>query len=81
MGSPSMQSITRAISLQTLAEQFPLAAEVLAIEYGLHCVTCSAQGIDTLEQGAKLHGLTNADIDELVLDLNERLNEGVGSRV
>lgn len=75
MGAPSTQSITRAISLKTLGEQFPLAAEVLAVEYGLHCVSCAARGIDTLEQGAKLHGLADTDIDELIRDLNERLAE------
>jgi len=66
-------AITADIPLKTLAERFPFAAEVLALEYGLHCLTCAAQGIDTLERGARLHGMTDADIAELVADLNERL--------
>lgn len=72
------RSIQRSIPLKQLAHDFPAANEILALEYGLHCLTCKARDIETLEQGARLHGMNDADIDELVQDLNKRVQAEVG---
>ena len=66
-------SIQRTSLLKDLARNFPTAADVLVEEYGLNCITCAAKDVDTLERGARLHGMSDSDIDELVADLNERV--------
>jgi hybrid cluster-associated redox disulfide protein len=48
----------------------PEAAEVMAA-YGLHCFSCSVGGVESLEEGCSLHGLTEGSIDALVEDLND----------
>ncbi|OGJ60500.1 hypothetical protein A3A67_02675 [Candidatus Peribacteria bacterium RIFCSPLOWO2_01_FULL_51_18] len=57
-------------SIAELVRLFPKADEILAA-YGLFCQHCVQSDIDTLEEGARLHGLTDDDIWNLVDDLNE----------
>ena len=45
-------------------------AEVF-ISYGLHCVGCPISQSETIENGAKAHGLPDTQIDELITRLNE----------
>ncbi|PJA86726.1 MAG: disulfide oxidoreductase, partial [Candidatus Moranbacteria bacterium CG_4_9_14_3_um_filter_42_9] len=45
--------------------KYPKVAEVL-LDYGLHCVGCAANSFDTIEMGAKLHGMSGTEIDEIV---------------
>ncbi len=43
----------------------------LLMETGMHCITCFASQMETLEEAALVHGI---DPDELVADLNEYLD-------
>ena len=49
------------------------AGDVLA-EYGLHCFQCAFNTMDSLEAGAKTHGLTDTDIENMVIDLQDLIN-------
>ena len=62
--------ISRDTNLAELVGEHRNATEVL-LDYGLHCVGCALSPFDTLEQGAKLHGKSEEEIDEMV----ERINE------
>lgn len=57
-------------NLGELVFAYPKTAEVL-LDYGLHCVGCGAMHFDTIEAGAKLHGFTDAEVEELVVRINE----------
>jgi hybrid cluster-associated redox disulfide protein len=50
----------------------PEASDILAA-YGLHCHNCAFSTMDSLEDGARSHGLTDDDIDNMVQDLTELL--------
>lgn len=50
----------------------PGAAEILGA-YGLHCFHCALNTLDSLEAGAKTHGLSDVDIENIVSDLEELL--------
>ncbi len=55
---------------------FPSKIRELAkvmMDYGLHCVGCPASAYDTIENGAKLHGLNSKKIEKLIADLNKKL--------
>lgn len=62
--------ITKDHNLGDLVLAYPEVAEVL-LDHGLHCVGCGAMHFDTIEAGAKLHGFTDEEVDELVLRINE----------
>lgn len=52
----------------------PESKDILA-EYGLHCVGCSQNGLETLQEGCRGHGFEEEEIDELVADLNEMIEQ------
>ena len=64
------RKITKDHNVGELVFAYPKTAEVL-LDYGLHCVGCGAMHFDTIEAGAKLHGLTDDEVEELVVRINE----------
>ncbi len=51
----------------------PKAGDILAA-YGLHCFQCAFNTMDSLESGARSHGLTDIDIENMVIDLQELID-------
>lgn len=50
----------------------PTADTVLA-EYGIHCTGCSYGGMETMEEGVRLHGFDEGELEELLDDLTTLL--------
>jgi len=50
----------------------PKAAQLLA-EYGLLCINCPLNQFETLEQGAKKHGMSGQKIKKMIKDINNQL--------
>jgi len=63
--------IGKEMNLGELVQTYPKLAEALAEDYGLHCVGCFAAEFDSLEQGAKIHGYDDKEIEEMVRRLNK----------
>ena len=61
--------ITKNIMIGDLVEIYPELGSVLMEEYGFHCIGCMASGMETLEQGAQVHGMDQKDIEKMVEDL------------
>lgn len=53
---------------------FPKAAPVM-MSYGLHCVGCAANTFDTIRAGAQLHGMPEETIEEMIVNINEKINK------
>jgi len=70
----TMAKITRQIKFDQLLTQCPEAAEVLA-RYGFHCLGCVLASLETLEEGARAHGLSDEEIDRLVAEINQLLEK------
>jgi hybrid cluster-associated redox disulfide protein len=64
------KKVNRDMNLSEVVINYPDSAEVL-LDYGLHCVGCIANSFDTVYMGAKVHGMTDEEIDEMI----ERINE------
>lgn len=62
-------AITKDMRVSEIVTLCPEAEGVLA-EYGLHCFHCSANTLETLEEGCRGHGFGTEEIAELVDDLN-----------
>ncbi|HSU72786.1 MAG TPA: iron-sulfur cluster assembly accessory protein [Candidatus Binatia bacterium] len=62
--------ITRETNIQQLANEYPEAVVVMA-ERGLHCFGCHGAQYDTVEAGAKGHGLPDSEIDKMVNEMNQ----------
>ncbi len=61
--------ITKNTPIKSLIEAHPEVAEIL-MAYGLQCANCHFSEFDTLEDGARLHGLNEEDIKMMVKDVN-----------
>ncbi|MBI2597206.1 DUF1858 domain-containing protein [Candidatus Daviesbacteria bacterium] len=57
-----------------IAEKSPKAVELLAM-YGLHCTNCFFNNSETLEDGARLHGMTDKETDLMVEEINRELEK------
>lgn len=67
--------ITKNSNLAEVVYKYPKSAEVL-MDYGLHCVGCFASAYDTIEAGAKVHGLSDKEIGEMMKRVNEVIKFG-----
>jgi len=66
--------ITKDTNVAELLEKHPETAEVF-MEFGLRCAGCIAATFDTLEHGAKAHGLTDKTIEEIIKGLQKTINK------
>ena len=51
-------------------ERKPEAAEIM-MKYGLHCIGCHISAYETVEEGARAHGISEDNIDNLLSELNK----------
>ena len=63
--------ITKKSNIMEVVQKHPETMDVFS-EYGLHCIGCMAAQFETLEVGAKAHGI---DVDKLVKDLNKAIKK------
>lgn len=61
--------IIKNMSVASVIKKYPQTLEVF-FDYGLHCVGCAAAEFDTLESGAKAHGI---NLEHLLHDLNKKI--------
>jgi len=73
--SNKTQEITKDANLAEVLFKYPQIAEVL-MDYGLHCVGCAASAYDTIEAGAKIHGMSEQEIQEMIVRVNEVIEFG-----
>jgi len=75
----SQDKIDKNTNIEDLLESYPEANEVL-YEYGLYCGNCFAAGFDNIEDGAKMHGLEDDEIEELVEELRKKLIDSLQNK-
>lgn len=66
------QYIKKTMTLGEIVEKFPITVEIM-MKYGLHCIGCHLAVTETLEQGAKGHGMDDEEIDNMVEEMNEKI--------
>ncbi len=64
------QYVTKDMILGDIVERFPQAVFVMS-QFGLHCVGCHANVFDTVEAGAKAHGMPDEEINEMLAEVNK----------
>lgn len=61
--------IKKGMTIGDIVREHPECAQVL-MEHGFHCLGCAMASMETLEQGAKAHGMDDKQVTELVKKLN-----------
>ena len=67
--------INKKMLIAEVVEKYPEAAAILVEDYGFHCIGCYAAGMETLEEGAMVHGMDKKDIKIMIENLNEMVSE------
>ncbi len=70
------ENIGKEMLISDILERHPRVAGVF-MAHGLHCVGCAANAFDTVEAGAKLHGMPDEEIDEMIREANELVNKKI----
>ncbi|MDD4937999.1 MAG: DUF1858 domain-containing protein [Candidatus Shapirobacteria bacterium] len=60
------KEINKDILIGDLVEGYPKLASVLVKKYNFHCIGCMAAGMETLEQGATVHGMDEKEIEKMI---------------
>ncbi len=68
-----MPKITKKDNLAKLVTKYPELTETLMFEYGLHCLGCMAASFETLEEGAKAHGMNSKEVETMIEKLNQKV--------
>lgn len=68
------KKISKKMLIGELTMKFPKAAEVLMGKYGLHCVGCGMAMMETIEDGARAHGMSPKEIETMLKDLEKLEN-------
>lgn len=58
--------------ISDIVDKYPKAAELM-MDYGLHCAGCFLNQFETVEEGAKLHGMSDKEIETMLRKINEKL--------
>jgi len=64
------QEIKKENIIQDVVEKHPDIAPVF-FKHGMHCIGCPAARGESIEAGAKAHGLDDKKVEELVKELNK----------
>ena len=67
-------ALTRYDSFSVILDECPRAGELLS-EYGLHCASCFLNEYDSVEIGADRHGMTEAEMFEMLNEINTQLEK------
>jgi len=70
-----MIKIDKKMSMGEMVQKWPNVAKILAEKYQMHCASCPMARMETLEEGARGHGMTKKEIEAMVEDLNKLKGE------
>jgi len=62
--------ITKNMKFSEILEKKENAGEIMA-EHGLHCVGCMMAAMESLEEGCRVHGMSDDEIDKMIGEINE----------
>lgn len=62
--------VTKDMTIGEIIKEYPETIEVM-LKRGLHCVGCHVAAWETLEQGAKAHGMSEKDIESMLSEMNK----------
>ena len=68
------KKIERNTTLGEVVGNFPDAIPVM-LEKGLHCIGCHVAAFETVEQGAKAHGMSDKEVDSLLKEMNAAIKK------
>lgn len=66
--------IRKDMIIEEIVTRFPYLAEYI-MDYGVHCIGCGVASFETLEDGFMAHGMSEEEIDQIIIELNKIIIE------
>ena len=63
------EKISKKMLIGELVANYPKAGEILVEKYGLNCVGCGMAMMETIEDGAKAHGMKASQIKKMKIEI------------
>ena len=70
----SNQLIKKTMLITEITRAYPECA-IIMMTHGLYCVGCGVAMYETLEEGAKAHGMSELEIDQMIKEMNSVVNK------
>lgn len=64
--------ILKEMALGEVVRNFPDSVPIM-LECGLHCVGCHVAAFETIEQGARAHGMSDKGIEKMLAEMNKAI--------
>jgi len=61
--------ITKEMNIDEVIKKYPETVEIF-VKNGFHCIGCAAASFESIEEGAKAHGINT---EELIEELNQAI--------
>ncbi len=62
--------ITKEMKISTIVTRYPESIDIF-FDFGMGCVGCPSAAFESVEDGAKKHGLNEDELEDLLDQLNE----------
>jgi len=72
--------ITKDTTIGDIVERYPEVVDTLT-SFGVHCVGCHVSPFESLEMGFKGHGLSDQQVEEAVIKLNEVIEKSNSNKI
>ncbi len=69
-----MKKIKKEDKIADIISKYPESLEIF-LDYGLHCVGCFLNQFETINEGAKAHGMTDGEIEKMIKEINKSLRK------
>lgn len=66
--------ISKDLALGELIAKYPETVPIM-LKYGLHCAGCHVASYETLEQGAKGHGMDEKGFEKMMAEMNKAIEK------
>ena len=63
--------ITEKMNIADIVNKKPASVEIM-MKYGMHCIGCHMAAWETLEEGAKVHGMSKEKLKKMVEEINKK---------
>jgi len=70
-----MKKITKETIIGDAVEIAPEAVGKVFADHGLHCIGCHVSPYETIEQGARGHGIDDKTIDKMIVEINKAIDK------
>jgi iron-sulfur cluster assembly protein len=68
-GGQAEAFVRKDMKVGEVVAKFPNSTDIM-LQHGLHCVGCHISPYETIEQGSRAHGMSEGEIDEMVVEIN-----------